>query len=144
MLHCFRALGVNIALDVLSGAVHVLDDMAFEALTLSLIHIFCARPLPGRAPSGWRTSPSPATAPSAGALRWCWRMKANAPPRRCCCRAGSGLTPPSLALPAGKRRKMKRRSSACSIRWSFPEWRWMHEDKQRERMGRFHRQVRGL
>ncbi len=33
MLHCFRALGVNIALDVLSGAVHVLDDMAFEALT---------------------------------------------------------------------------------------------------------------
>ena len=29
----FRALGVNIALDVLSGAVHVLDDMAFEALT---------------------------------------------------------------------------------------------------------------
>ena len=31
MLHCFRALGVNIALDVLSGAVHVLDDMAFEA-----------------------------------------------------------------------------------------------------------------
>ena len=33
MLHCFRALGVNIALDVLSGSVHVLDDMAFEALT---------------------------------------------------------------------------------------------------------------
>ena len=33
MLHCFRALGVNMALDVLSGAVHVLDDMAFEALS---------------------------------------------------------------------------------------------------------------
>ena len=32
MLHLFRALGVNIALDVLSGAVHVLDDMAFEAV----------------------------------------------------------------------------------------------------------------
>jgi len=32
MLHCFRALGVNMALDVSSGAVHVLDDMALEAL----------------------------------------------------------------------------------------------------------------
>lgn len=34
MLHLFRALGVNIALDVDSGALHVLDDMAYEALEL--------------------------------------------------------------------------------------------------------------
>ena len=34
MLHCFEALGVYIALDVTSGALHVLDEMAYQALTL--------------------------------------------------------------------------------------------------------------
>ena len=34
MIHLFRALDMPIALDVGSGAVHALDSLAFDALTL--------------------------------------------------------------------------------------------------------------
>jgi uncharacterized protein len=34
MLHLFKACGVYMALDVLSGAVHLLDEMAYDVLTL--------------------------------------------------------------------------------------------------------------
>jgi uncharacterized protein len=35
MIHTFQALGCNIAMDVDSGAVHVLDDMSYQLLTLA-------------------------------------------------------------------------------------------------------------
>lgn len=34
MLHLFKACGVYMALDVLSGAVHLLDEMAYDVLKL--------------------------------------------------------------------------------------------------------------
>ena len=36
MIHTFQALGCNIAMDVESGAVHVLDDMSYQLLTLAV------------------------------------------------------------------------------------------------------------
>ena len=56
MVHTFSVLGVNIAVDVNSGAVHVLDDLSYELLQAAGDCADRMPELPGRNPEECRAA----------------------------------------------------------------------------------------
>ena len=62
MVHQYKLNGFNIVLDVNSGSVHCVDDVAYD-----IISLFCEKDLTGGKASGRKVDPYDGKAPSVGA-----------------------------------------------------------------------------